>query len=95
MMETTRNISIIWLALLCFVALLPPVVLLYFATRAMNWVQRQTKPVLQRARQGSDLVKTRTDDYSSLAADPLIKLKLQKQRWQRTISSLLPRRYKS
>ncbi len=55
--RTSRNISIIWLSLFCLVGLLPPVVILYFAVMGMNWVRRESKPIFQRARQGSDLVK--------------------------------------
>ena len=90
--ETTRNISIIWLSLFCFVGLLPPVILLYFAVRGMNWVQRESKPIFQRAREGSDFVKTKTDEYSNIAADPLISVKQQFRHWQTTVADLLPRR---
>ena len=88
-LETSRNISIIWLSLFCLVGLLPPVVILYFAVMGMNWVRRESKPIFQRARQGSDLVKSKVDDYSNVAINPLIVLKRRARGWQRTVTKLL------
>lgn len=90
-LDTARNISLIWLSLLCFIALAPPLVLLYFAVRGMDWVTTKARPLLSKAHQGSDMVQERAESYSNQAAKPLIRLKGEAQRWQKTISALLPK----
>ena len=90
-LDTARNLSLIWLSLLCFIALVPPLAILYFAVRGMDWVTKKVKPLLLKAHQGSDLVQEQVESYSNQAARPLIRLKGEAQRWQKMISALLPK----
>lgn len=89
-LETTRNISIIWLSLFCFIALVPPLVILYFAVRGLNWVTDHARPLFRRARQGSETAQEYVERYSTIAANPLIRIKGRALRWQRTISGMMP-----
>lgn len=90
-LETTRNISLIWLSLFCFIGLVPPLVILFFAVRGLNWVTAQARPLFRRAREGSETVQQHVERYSVLAANPLIQLKGRARRWQQTISAILPK----
>ncbi|MFN8446324.1 MAG: hypothetical protein U0175_36370 [Caldilineaceae bacterium] len=91
MIETTRNISLIWLSFLCFIALAPPLVILYFAVRGLNWVTEHARPIFRRAREGSETAQEYVERYSTIAANPLIRVKGQTTRWQKTISEMMPK----
>ena len=90
-LETTRNISLIWLSLLCFIALAPPLLILFFMVRGLNWVTAKARPIFRRAREGSETVQQQVERYSVLAANPLIRLKGQERRWRQTISEIMPK----
>ncbi len=91
-LDLTRNLSIIWLSLLCLLALAPPLILLFFAVRGMNWVQRKSTVLFQKARHGSDLVLDRTTQYSDRVAAPLIQTNRYNTRIRTVINRLLPKR---
>ncbi len=67
-----RDISVIWLSLFCFVALVIPIVILYFAVRGMNFVQVKTHMLFQKAQGISRLVSVQTESISEKVAEPVI-----------------------
>lgn len=91
-LDFTRNLSIIWLSLLCLVALAPPLIILYFAVRGMNWVHRKSTVLFQKARQGSDLVLDRTNQYGDRVAAPLIQVNRRSAQIRAFVTQLVPKR---
>jgi hypothetical protein len=67
-----RDISVIWLSLFCFVALVIPIVILYFAVRGMNILQAKVQPLFQKAQSISRAVRIRADSISEKIAEPVI-----------------------
>ena len=67
-----RDISVVWLSLFCFVALVIPIVILYFAVRGMNFVQEKTHMLFLKAQGISQIVRVRTESISEKVAKPVI-----------------------
>jgi hypothetical protein len=67
-----RDISVVWLSLFCFVALVIPIVILYFAVRGMNFVQVKVHMLFQKAQGISRMVRVRTESISEKVAAPVI-----------------------
>jgi hypothetical protein len=66
-------------------------VILYFAVRGLNWVTDHARPIFRRAREGSETAQEYVERYSLVAANPLIRIKGQVLRWQKTISEIMPK----
>ncbi|MCX6044236.1 MAG: hypothetical protein NT075_03935 [Chloroflexi bacterium] len=69
-----RDISVVWLSLFCFVALVIPIVILYFAVRGMNFVQVKVHQLFQKAQGISRMVRVQTEGISEKVADPVIQV---------------------
>lgn len=68
-----RDLALIWLSILCFVALLVPLVAFYFAVRLMNVAQRKTEEILQQGQMHIKTVHLKTDQASESVAKPVIR----------------------
>ncbi len=67
-----RDLSVVWLSLFCFIALVIPIVILYFVVRGMNYVQGKVHMLFQKAQGISRLVRVQTDRISDKVAEPVI-----------------------
>jgi hypothetical protein len=85
----------VWLSLFCFIALAPPIVLLYFAVRGMNRVNRQAPLLLQKAQQlqrnAADKVVTASDHVVA----PVIRIQRGSTRLRRSLNAFFPAKARS
>ena len=84
-----RDLSMIWLSLLCFVALLPPVAALYFAVRGMHALHGRLHRWAGQAKAVSSKVHTQTIDISGRVSTPVIKLQSQIQRTETFLHKII------
>lgn len=68
-----RDISIVILALHLFVLLIFPLVIAFFLVKGINWVHRQTAPLLNKAQTLSRRMRDQSAELSQQAVAPLIK----------------------
>lgn len=69
-----RDLSVIWLSLFCFIALVIPLVALYFAVRGMNALQRKVTPLVELAQKYSRIVRMETEKISNKVVEPIIQI---------------------
>jgi len=84
-----RDLAVVWLALLCFIGSLIPLVAFYFAVRGMSAVNRRVPPLLQKAQTYSRTARARTDDVSTRVAAPVMRARAQGAKWERVAQRLL------
>lgn len=72
-LEFWANISVVWLALLCFIGLLIPLAAAYFAIRGMNFALDKSRGGLGAAQGYSRTMRERVDSLSQKIAKPVIK----------------------
>lgn len=70
-----RDISLIWLLLLCFLGLLIPLAVSFAAVWGMHKALSQTRVALSSAQGISRLVRQRTDSVSESVVQPVIRSK--------------------
>jgi hypothetical protein len=85
-----RDLSVIWLSLLCFIGLLIPLVALYYVVRGMQIVNQRALPLLKQAQTYSRLARDKSDDVADRVAEPMLRTKAQTAKWQRVWSDLWP-----
>lgn len=85
-----RDLSIIWLSLLCFIGLIPPLVIFYFMVRGMHAVNQRALPLMKTAQTYSRLARDKTDDVANRVTEPVLRTQAQAAKWQRVWGSLLP-----
>lgn len=83
------DISTVWLAFLCFIGMLIPLAVTYFAIRGMNQVLGKTPGVLKRAQSVSRTVRDRTQMVSSRVAEPMIRTQGAAVKTETTVRKLL------
>jgi predicted transcriptional regulator len=88
--ELWRNVSLVWLSLLCFVALLIPLVILYFAVRGLRIAHQKVGGGLRRLRAYSQTMNQGSGVISQRVAEPVIRAQRQVTRWQTAIAQLWP-----
>ncbi len=67
-----RDLSVIWLSLFCFIGLLIPIAVLYFAVRGMQALHHKVQPLFPKAQGISGMVRTQTSRMSQRVAEPVI-----------------------
>jgi hypothetical protein len=82
-----RDIAIVWLALLCFIGMVLPLVVAVFAVKGMHIAVERTPRLLRQAQVYTRALRTHVDAASYRVADPVI----QAQRQSTKISTLLDR----
>ncbi|HMN29809.1 MAG TPA: hypothetical protein PKE45_16780 [Caldilineaceae bacterium] len=85
-----RDISVIWLSLLCFIGLIVPLTTIYFAVRGMNRAHMATLSGLRRAQGYSRTIRQGSEELSQRIATPVIKTQRQPTRLQTTLRRLWP-----
>ena len=87
-----RDVSVIWLSLFCFVGLLPPLVLGYFAVRGMRWVLRKSDWLFDKAQGYTRQGRTIVDEASQRAVAPVIAAQKQGTKVETVLRRLWPSR---
>lgn len=87
-----RDISVIWLALLCFIGLAVPLGAAYFAVRAMDAALNKTASGLGKVQGYSRMARTGSADWSARIAAPVIRTKGRWAGWQGVLHALRPSR---
>ncbi len=82
-----RDIAIVWLALLCFIGMVLPLVVAVFAVKGMHVAVDRTPRLLRQAQGYTRAMRTQVDAASYRIADPVI----QAQRHSAKLSTLLDR----
>lgn len=82
------NISAVWLALLCFIGTIIPVVVTYFAIRGMHAVLGKSRTALETAQDYSDKVRSKTDSISQRVARPMIRVESEVAKANKVIRDL-------
>jgi len=85
-----RDISVIWFSLFCFIALVIPIVILYFAVRGMNILQAKVLPLLHKAQEISGLMRTQTDRMSQRVVEPVIQINSRYTKTKTRLQKLWP-----
>lgn len=73
-MEVWRDISLIWLILLTFFAVLPFGVLFFYAIKGMRRLRQVTKQYLPLAQDKTRLVADKTEEISDKVAQPVVEV---------------------
>lgn len=73
-MAVWRDISLIWLILLTFIAVLPFGVIFFFIIQGLRRLRQVVKTYLPQAQDVARLVAEKTDEVSNKVAQPVIEL---------------------
>jgi hypothetical protein len=73
-MEVWRDISLLWLFLLTFVAVLPFGVIFFLAVRGMRRLRQVLKKYFPLAQDGAGRVAAKTEEVSDKVAQPVVEL---------------------
>lgn len=84
-----RDLSVVWLSLFCFVGLLPPLAILYFAVRGMNALHEMTHGFLHKAQSISHRIPAQTEEAAKRVQEPIVKWRRQTTRVETFLQSLL------
>lgn len=88
-LDLSRDIAIIWLALLCFIALLPPIVILYLMVRGMGEFSRKMPRLLNRVREQNHALRTSVDRLNGRVSKPLERLQERVNQTEATVEGWL------
>ena len=89
-LSTWANISLVWLSLLCFINLLIPLIVAYFAVRGMNAVHNKTRSLFHTTQSYSRQLRDRADDLSEQARAPIVRARSKEAALEQTLRSLWP-----
>jgi hypothetical protein len=89
-LETWRDISIVYLSLNCFVILIIPMVIFYFAVRGMTIVNGKVPGYLGKAQAFTRQAREQTQAFSDRVAGPVIDAQTELTRTETIIRELLP-----
>lgn len=87
-----RNLAIVWLSLFCFIGLLIPLAIGYFAVRGLAVVPGKVRPLLRKAQGYSQIMQQQSEKASQRVATPVIQLHTQATKIQTIIAKLRPAR---
>ena len=90
-LSSWANVALVWLALLCFVSLLIPLVAAYFAVRGMNAVHNKTRALFNTTQSYSRRLRTHSDVLSEQVRAPIVRVRRQEAALEQTLRALLPR----
>lgn len=83
-----RDVSVVWLSLLCFVGLLIPLVATYYAIRGMHAALGKSRSAFGAAQSYSSAVRRRTEFYSRKIAGPVVEAEREAAKAQTVIRTL-------
>lgn len=87
-----RNLAIIWLSLFCFIGLLIPLVIGYFAVRGLAVVPGKVRPLLRKVQGYSQIMQEQSEKAGQRVAAPVIQLHAQATKFQTILTKLRPER---
>jgi hypothetical protein len=87
-----RDVSIVWLSILCFIAQIVPLVALYFAIRGMNTAHRASFTLFRRTQGYSQLMRQQSTEISDRVATPVMRTSARLTQIQATWRRLWARR---
>ena len=79
-----RDISVVWLSVLCLIALVVPLGIAYFAVIGMHRVLNVVPGYLERSQRLSASLRTKTVDVSQRVAEPVLAGEQKMTRWTTT-----------
>lgn len=85
-----RDVSVVWLSLICFIGPLIVLVALYFAVRGLNAVHRKTASGLRQMQGYSRVMQEQSNALSNQVSAPLIRAHGQATRWRTLARRLWP-----
>jgi hypothetical protein len=83
-----RDVSLVWLSLLCFIGLVIPLAVVYFAVRGMNAAHTRLAPLLRRAQGYSQAMRNQSEALSYKVAEPVIQANLRITKVQTLLQTL-------
>ncbi|MBV7329725.1 hypothetical protein KFU94_16060 [Chloroflexi bacterium TSY] len=86
-----RNLAVLWLAILCFIALLVPIVVLFFGVRAMNSAHGKTEKLLASLLNRTKTVHGQIDMASIQVKKPILRTQQKAAEFEQKVRDRLPR----
>lgn len=86
-----RDIALVWLALLCFIGLLIPLAVSFFAVKGMHAAVDRTPHLLRQLQGHSRALRTQTEEASKHVAAPVTQVHRQTTRITTLLNRLLRR----
>jgi len=83
-----RDIAVVILALQLFIMLLIPLAIAFFMVKGINWVHVKLPPLWQKAHHYSGLARDKTEEYSNVATNPLLRLRSRAESWATVWASI-------
>jgi hypothetical protein len=90
-LEQWRDVALVWLSFLCFIGLLIPLAISFFAVKGMHAAVDRTPRLLRQAQGYSRLMRNKVDDASHRIGEPMIQVKRQSKRYSTVLDRLLRR----
>lgn len=83
-----RDVSIVWLSLLCFIGLIIPLAAFYFAVRGLDSAHRKSASLLRQTQGYSRAMRRESEVISERVATPVIRTHSQFVRIRSTVQRL-------
>lgn len=83
-----RDIAVVILALQLFIMLVIPLAIAFFMVKGINWVHAKLPPVWDKAHHYSGLVRDKTEEYSNVATEPVLRLRSRVESWSTVWASV-------
>lgn len=88
-LEFWRDVAVVWLALLCFIGMVLPLGLAFFAVKGMHAAVARVPGWLHQAQDVSHSVRGQTERVADRIAAPIIATDRQATRWSYMIQRLI------
>lgn len=83
-----RDIALIWLSLLCFIALIIPLALFFVLVRYMNSAHKFTLNTLHKVHDQATVMRNKTEQVAERAVQPVIRVQKGVSRTKSTLQSI-------
>lgn len=90
-LEQWTDLAVIWLSFLCFIGLLIPLAIGFFAVKGMHTAVDRTPRLLRQAQGYSRLMRNKVEDASHRVSEPVIQAHRHSRRYSIVVSRLLRR----
>ncbi len=87
-----RDLAVVWLSLLCFIGMIIPLAIIFYAVKGMHVAIDRTPRLMNRAQGYSRFMRQQTDSASRAVAAPFITVQRQAARWSTFGARLAGRR---
>jgi len=88
-LELWRDIAVVWLAFLCFIGMVIPLVIAFFAVKGMHVAVDRLPRWLGQAQQASRKMRTETVKIADRVAEPVIVMDRKATGWSRFLRGLM------